>query len=164
MIPAIAKSGSVLLVKFHPREPVDLKEWREWAERSGYRTDRVVFSRNELTSFDALYLCEVCVTCFSTVSVEAMIVGKPVVYIQYMEEASFAMEYASRNGAGIDANSPEELQAAILTLLRDKVVRQQIIERGYVTVKDELAGLDGGSVRRTLDEIGTLVSRRASRV
>lgn len=159
MMPGVKRCRAVLLVKFHPREPNDLRTWREWAMSQGFGPGDIVFSRDELSSFDALRLSDLCVTVFSTVAVEALIIGKPVVYIQYMD-CDFSLSYGSSYGAGIDAGSPEELQDAIERLLRDKVLRQQIIANGYVAAKEEMAGLVGGSLRRTIEEITALVARR----
>ena len=114
----------------------------------------------EIAQIEALRLSDVCVTYFSTVSVEAMIIGKPVIYIQYVKEHIYTLQYASRYGAGIDAESPEDLQAAIESLIRDEMLVQEITSRGHIAVKEELAGLDGGSLRRIIDEITLLVDRR----
>jgi hypothetical protein len=162
MMPAVRRSNAVLLVKFHPRMTDDLSAWRGWASAEGFRPHEILFYRDEVNSFDALRLCDVCVTVFSTVAVEAMILEKPVVYVQYLEVA-YALPYASTYGAGIDAESPEELQSGIERILGDDALRREIVARGQAGARDDLAGLDGRSLERTLDEIAALVARRKGR-
>lgn len=157
LLPAIKESHSILLVKFHPRDPVDLEEWRNWAKRKGFGSDEIRFYRNELTSIEALLLSDVCVTYFSTVAIEAMIIGKPMVYIQYIDVTNYTMPYASQYEAGIDAHSKEELKTAIIKLLMNEELRQRVIENGYIAVTEELNGLDG-SINLTLKEISHLIS------
>ncbi len=158
MMPAVRRSGVALLVKFHPRDPIVLREWREWAESEGFGPDQFSLCRDELSSIEALQLCEVCVTFFSTVSVEAMIVGKPVIYIQYLE--GYSMPFASIYGAGIDAVSPEDLQAAIERLVGDDALRRKLAAKGYAAAREELAGLDGASLNRIIAEITLLAACR----
>ncbi len=162
LVPAVRAHGALLLVKFHPRIPEDLDAWRRWADEHGMTTEDVAFFKNELSSIEALRLCSACATVYSTVCIEAMILQKPVVFIQYLKTA-LALPYAAKYGAGIDVEAPEELRDAIGKVLHDADVRHRLLKNGQEALRDELLGPDGRSMERTLAAIdGVLVRRRGA--
>jgi len=141
------RADACLLVKFHPRSRQDPDRWRQWADTNGYNPTEVAFAIKECTSIEAVTAASVLVTPFSTLSLEAMILGRPVVLINYLP-TWVLLEYGSKYDAALEAWSPEELADQILISVRDDERRQSLLENARTALQAELFGLDGRSVER----------------
>jgi hypothetical protein len=159
MISAARRCGGTLLVKFHPRGEDRPDAWRRWAGGEGYGNEDVVFARTECTTIDAVRLCAVCVTYFSTTVLEAFVWRTPVVLIQCVN-AWFRLTYGSDYGAAIDVMRPEDLEPAIVSAATDPAVREQLGCGAEAALRKELFGLDGRSAERMADSVIDLIERR----
>ncbi len=157
MLRAAAAHQGVVLVKFHPRGKDRPEVWREWARSRGFSTDQVLFLLNECTSVEAARICSVCATFFSTVSIEAMICGKPVVLMLY-HAYPYGISSADTQGAALDAQSPEDLGRQVARLLSDEAFRQACLQKVRDSLGLEMYGLDGLSVERSVRAILRLVA------
>jgi len=159
MVSAARRCGGTLLVKFHPRGDDMPDAWRRWAWREGYGNEDVVFARTECTTIEAVRLCAVCVTYFSTTVLEAFVWRKPVVLIQCVN-AWFRLTYGSDYGAAIEVNKPEDLEPAIISAATDPAVRERLNRGAEEALQKELFGLDGRSPQRMADSVIDLIERR----
>lgn len=158
MMPAIKRCQATLLVKFHPRQMGDPQFWKDWAAQQGYTERDILFFGKELTSIEAVRLCSVCMTVFSTVGLEAMVIRRPVVLAQYLE-ARLALPYGQQ-GAMWDAEDPEGLRKGLETLLTDQAARRQMLARADAAIREELLGLDGQSLNRMVQAVDELLGER----
>ena len=152
MVQAARPCGAAVLVKFHPRGDQWPAEWQPWAAAQGLAPADVVFTRDECTSIEAVQACQACVTVFSTVSLEAMICGKPLVVVQYAD-APEMLTYADQYGAAMDARSAVELKAAIVAVLTRPQERQRLLGNAQTALQHELCGPDGKSADRIVGAI-----------
>lgn len=161
MQPAVRACAGSLLVKFHPRSDDDLAAWNMWAEKRWGADAGVFFVRTECTSVEALCVCSACVTICSTVALEAFILGKPLVLIQYLN-VKYALHYGQVYEAAIDVESPAQLEAAITKVLTDVEVCRRLRCGATAALEDEFLGLDGRSTERIVESIQQLISRRTA--
>ena len=154
------RGGGVLLVKFHPRGEEYPAEWQKLAESIGLTTKDVRFIRDECTSIECCLLCGICVTIFSTVALEAMICGKPLVAIHYGATPS-TLPYGQEYGAAYDVHSGRQLEKAIAEILTDEGTRRRLVEAIGPVLDNELFGLDGRGTERMESEIMELVRERS---
>jgi glycosyltransferase involved in cell wall biosynthesis len=159
LVEAGRRAGAVVLVKLHPRASARAADWILWAEREGIGQADAVFVGAQCTSIEAVRVAALCVTAYSTVCLEAFVCGRPVVILQYAN-VPYALPYAARYGAVVDAGSPAELIREIIAVLRDPGVRARLEAGRPRAIAGELGGLDGGSVERMLQAIDALRARR----
>jgi hypothetical protein len=156
---ATRRCGAALLVKFHPRSTDDPEEWRQWAQGEGFGEEDVVFVRNECTAIEAVRLCTVCVTFFSTTALEALVWRKPLVLIQCVN-TWYVLEYGSQYGAALEAKKLEDLEPAVISAATDPEVQERLRRGAEAALQKELFGLDGQSSRRMADSVIDLIERR----
>ncbi|HEV8201422.1 MAG TPA: hypothetical protein VGS03_15505 [Candidatus Polarisedimenticolia bacterium] len=160
LVDAGRRVGAVVLVKLHPRASDRAADWILWAEREKIGPRDAVFVGAQCTSIEAVRVASVCVTAYSTVCLEAFVCGRPVVIVQYAN-VPYALPYAARYGAVLDAHSPAELVAGTIAVLRDPGVRDRLEAGRPRAIAGELGGLDGGSVDRMLQAIDAVRADRA---
>jgi UDP-N-acetylglucosamine 2-epimerase len=149
---ACRRIGATLLVKFHPQAHADPARWRALAQRRGIEPSLISFFKTECTSIEAVQVCSVCVTAFSTVSLEAMILGRPVIVLQYLpvgETLRLAQDY----GAALDVEKSESLADAIRAAVQDGQVRAKLLANATIALHEELHSLDGRSLERIVTAI-----------
>ena len=153
---------AVVLTKFHPRGREDPASWRSWAAREGMSAAETHFVVAECTSIEAVRLASVCVTAYSTVSLEALVCGVPLVLVQYLN-TPFALAYGREYGAALEAGSPRELVEAITAILTSEATRARLATGRVAAIHGELHDLDGKSVERTMDAIDHVVAEARGR-
>jgi len=159
MIEGCRQAGAALLVKFHPRRHQDLQRWRDWARARGLPDRQMIFARDECTSVEAVRLCSACATAFSTVALEALVCGRPVVALACLN-AAYRLPYAEQYGAALAAASLAQVAPAIVAAVSDPATRQRLVAAARRAAVVELAGLDGRSAERTSEAIEALVAAR----
>ncbi len=160
MLEATREVNAYLMVKLHPRAEFTPEPWRDWARRQGMGEDEVGFFQHECRAIEALQVAAACVTAFSTVSIEALMVGRPLVLIRY-KALWYYIPYGERYGAALDANSPEQLQSCIRSVVVDDDVRKRLLRGAEQAVRDELGGVAGQSVERIVGELEELLREAA---
>ena len=148
--------GSTLLVKFHPSSGEVVAEWQEWARRKGFGSEEIVFVLEGLLSVEAVQVCHACMTAYSTVALEAMILRKPVVLAQYLPGPHF-INWGEKYGAMYDVFSDEELETAVFEVMSDDQVRERLLRRADECLRQEFGGLDGNSAERIGDYLIGLI-------
>jgi len=162
MVESCRRCGAALLVKFHPRRKEWLQEWRQWAAAEGMGEREVVFVRDECTSVEASRLCDVCITFFSTVALEALVCRKSLILIQYVN-APFEFNLGRKYGAAIEAHDPENLKKAIVSVVSDASRREVLVQNIDKALGKELCGLDGKATERAIAAVVDLIRRRQAR-
>jgi hypothetical protein len=158
MAGAARQCGATLLVKFHPRSTDVPAEWRQWTQDAGLSDQDIVWTRTGCTAIEAVRLCAVCITFFSTTAVEAFVWRKPVVLIQCVN-TGYVLEYGSQYGAALEAKKPEDLEPAIVSAATDPAVRERLNRGAEEALQKELFGLDGRSAQRMADSVIDLIDR-----
>jgi len=136
---------SKLVVKLHPAEKPALH--RRVASEKGLVDEIVIVKDVDL--FDLLQSSEVLVTAHSTVALEAMLFGKPVITIN-VTGAPDVMPYAA-SGAAVSVREAAQLVGAIRAVLTDEDVRRRLAESRESFLADCLRPVDGKAARRVVD-------------
>ena len=155
-----SKADAVLLVKFHPRSGESVSQWRQWAASVGLSETDVVFALDECTSIEAIQLCAVCVTAFSTVALEALMYSRPLMILRYLN-VEFLLPYAQQYGVALEVFDEQELSDSIARLVQDPDLRSRLLANRSAAIAHELAGLDGKSGERSALAIERLLAKRA---
>jgi nucleotide-binding universal stress UspA family protein len=161
MVRAARACGAVVLVKLHPRGGLAPETLREWAKHQGFGAEDVVIIRSECSSIEAVRLCSVCTTFFSTVSIEAMVCRKPVVFMLYHGYRT-ALSGRDLDDAALDAETPEELERQLVRVLTDSSLRDRLIRNAEAWLEREMFGLDGKSAERGAAAILELIEERTA--
>jgi UDP-N-acetylglucosamine 2-epimerase len=136
-----------LVVKLHPKEDGALQ--RVMAAEMGL--DDVVIVKERLV--ELLRICDLLVTMHSTVAMEAIAIGKPVVTVNLTGEKD-PYPYAE-SGAAIGVYRREDLLPAVYAALEDPKIRRRLDEGRRRFVRDHLHGADG----RASERIAQLATR-----
>jgi glycosyltransferase involved in cell wall biosynthesis len=149
----LARCGKRLKVsvKPHPRENPD--ELRRLLEAAGLSPDALL--PVELNLDELLSRCAVAATIFSTVGVEALVLGKPVAVLRVPGEEA-VLEYTASEGV-YRAFNAEELAEGVQRLLRDPELRRKLAAGRRAYLERHEAGADGGAARRVAAVIGELL-------
>ena len=134
-----------LVVKLHPAEDPALHR-RVASEKR--LLDEVVIVK-DVNLFDLLQASEVLITAHSTVALEAMLFGKPVVTVNVTGTPD-VMPYAE-SGAAVSVSDAAELVRAIRAVLTDENVRRRLAESRNGFLADCLHPVDGKAARRVVD-------------
>ncbi len=151
MIAAARQCDATVLVKLHPRGRQRADEWRDWAAQREISDRDALFVLDECTSVEAVQICSICVTFFSTVCIEAMVCRKPVIFMVYHGYRDTLT--AQVLGAGLDARSPEDLEERIVGVLSEPSLTERLIQSGEAYLEREMFGVDGRSVERSVEAI-----------
>lgn len=134
-----------LVVKLHPAEDAALHRRVARARRL---LDDVVIVK-DVNLFDLLLASEVLITAHSTVALEAMLFGKPVITVNVTGTPD-VMPYAE-SGAAVGVSDAAELVRAIRSVLTGENVRRRLAESRDSFLADCLHPVDGKAARRVVD-------------
>jgi len=139
-----------LLIRTHPRENPD--NYKEYL--TGLGTDRVTLD-NARPLHDLLAMADVCVTGFSNVAVEAMIMNRPVLCINFSGRPD-KLGYV-RERAAVGVNAPDQVAPALVKTLFDESTIARLALGRIRFLKKNFYRADGNASRR----IAVLVERLA---
>ncbi|NQT76308.1 MAG: CDP-glycerol glycerophosphotransferase family protein [Bacteroidetes bacterium] len=137
-----------LVIKLHPNEINDKKYYAGLAKKEGL--DRI-----EITHSVDLYLlisvCDILITCFSTVGTETIYFGKPLIILDHLKQD---IQNYHKEGVAFQASNEQELREFIKDILsgelsNDKKAYDDFISRYAFAI-------DGKAVDRTLEFIRNL--------
>ena len=139
-----------VLVKTHPRlsQPELVRRFREAAGPRG-----VVLSK--VDTMRALWCCDVIVTGVSSAAIEALAVGRPVIYVG--DPADDVHGYA-REAVAVCAPTPSEIGKALEGVLDSKPRLESLAHRGREFAARRLGPLDGRATERAVTEIERLAA------
>jgi glycosyltransferase involved in cell wall biosynthesis len=146
-----SSAATAVLVKPHPRE--DPQELEGLIKQAGLPQEAILPFRLDL--YKLLIESDVVVTAFSTVGVEALVLGKPVAVLRVPGEEA-VLEYTASEGV-YRAFNAEELAEGVQRLLRDPELRRKLAAGRRAYLERHEAGADGGAARRVAAVIGELL-------
>jgi glycosyltransferase involved in cell wall biosynthesis len=103
---------------------------------------------------EALFACDLLITFYSTIAVEAMVLGRPVVTVN-LTGAPDPLPFA-REGAAIGVYHEEDIADAIRRALDDPETRQRMAEAVRRFLPKEIGAEDGRATQRILSLAGDL--------
>ncbi len=139
-----------LVIKTHPSE-YSTKKYLEMAKKQGL--DDVIVTGKYLHPL--LNRCDILVTSSSTVGMEAMILDKPVITVNFTDIPDL-MPYAEE-GAAIGVYKKEDLMKAVKSLFYDKKARDKLIKKGKEFIYKRCYKIDGKASQRVADFINNII-------
>ena len=140
-----------VVVKLHPNYQVAYERLvRAIAEEEGLQ---VTIAKDDL--WDLLAICDLSLVSNSTVGIEAMILGKPVIVVHAYEGIEEIPYVAS--GAALGASKPEEIVSALAQAMDEVRVREEMAEARKTFVREYAHVQDGRATERVANLIGRLV-------
>lgn len=144
-----------LLIRAHPSssEPVSL--YKDIAEEMG-AGNIVVFKKPH--DYDSIRACDIFITQYSTVAIDAIIAGKPVITINLSGDPDH-IPYAG-SGAAIGVYRTEDIAPAIKDILTNPSVRQRLARGRKRFLAEHLYKTDGQASRRVAALIEMMAEER----
>lgn len=146
--------NAVLVFKIHPRE--DLNPYM--AQLRPFPGESRVLGDYPIPVL--LRACSVLVSHYSTLTLEALIAGKPAVVLTSEDEPPYYP--FGKEGAALEVSNATELRAALRRLLNDPGLRDTMRERSREFVHRHAHKCDGLAYRRVADLIGAMASSHNS--
>jgi len=144
-----------IVIKPHPTEP------EEWYEKlAGETGARVVPLPRNSDTYEALYACDVLITFYSTIALEAMILGKPVITLNLTNQPD-PMPYASSNAA-FGVYKAEDIAPAVKKVLEDSETRKGLELGREKYLYRQFYKLDGQATKRVVDLIYDIIKTKNS--
>ncbi|MFC2020400.1 CDP-glycerol glycerophosphotransferase family protein [Chloroflexota bacterium] len=138
-----------LVIKPKPHASDSQEKWhRGLAEEMG--VEAIVLPRNSDTN-EALYACDVLITFFSTVALEAMILDKPVVTVNLTDQPD-PVPYAQSGGA-LGVYKAENIAPAVKKALNDPETRERLKQGREKYLYQQFYKMDGQATKRVVDLI-----------
>ena len=149
-------SDKQLVIKLHPDE--DMEVYQKILANIG--EDKTIICQ-DIDIYELLNACELLMTAYSTVALEAMLFDKPVITLNLSGEPDF-FPYAE-SGAAIGVYQKEELVPAIQKALYDPEVRNEMGRKRKEFVQEHAYIQDGQASKRVAELISRLIeeSKRA---
>ncbi len=139
-----------LIIKVHPSE-YDIKKYKKIAGNEGLNV-----TITEKYLYPLLTTCNILITPFSTTGLEAMIIGKPLITVNFSGKPD-KMPYAE-SGAALGVYKPDNIKPAIKSVLEDKDVRKRLAKKAKIFIYDQCYEMDGKASERILDLIKEMTS------
>jgi len=144
-----------IVVKPHPIEPA--RYHMRMARRLGVH---VTVLPPNFDMQQAIRACDALLTSYSTVALEAMLAGKPVVTVNLTGQPDL-VPYA-REGAALGATSVDEIALAVRLALDGGLAREALLAAAKAYVQREIAQCDGHATERVIDAVMAAAQKRSS--
>lgn len=139
-----------LVIKLHPNE-FDLTLHKEIAKEVGIKP----IITKDIDIYEILYACDIMLTKHSTTAIEAMILNKPVITMNFSKEAD-PMPYAE-SGAALGVYKEEDLIINIKKALYDKQTQEKLKKAREKFVYEHAYKQDGKATERVCDLIEEMI-------
>jgi len=133
-----------VIVKVHPRE--DLRPYELLAEEVGSNGLQVV---KDVDLRSLIESSDLVIVNVSLVGLEAMVLGKPVVVVNFTRRPE-VIPYAAE-GAALLAKTPKDVECSIRTALFDSRARRSMHEKAEKFISQYASGADGKANRRIVE-------------
>jgi len=140
-------AGVFLLIKLHPNERYDEEYYRKIATGHGLDQERFKIIL-ELDLYLLISVCDILVTCFSTVGAETVYFNKPLIVLDHLKQD---IQGYYREGVALRACNKDELKKHLTGLLSGKTVIDQTAYESYI--ERYAFAIDGKASERALDLI-----------
>jgi len=145
---AHAIPDAFLVIKLHPNERKDTGYYKELAKRAGLEK---IYITLEVDLYLLISVCDVLVTCFSTVGTETIYFRKPLVILDHLRQD---IQNYHKEGVALQASNIEELQQHLEDFLNGQ---KKIDEKAYERFISKYAfAIDGKASERALEFIKRL--------
>jgi UDP-N-acetylglucosamine 2-epimerase len=153
---ALAIPRARVVIRPHPRE--DPSNYGDFVNR--YASDRITVDA-KTTLLELLSKADVCVTGFSNVAVEAMILKRPVICMNLTGKPD-KLPYA-QEGAALGVHHPDEVGPAITKALFDEETKTSLAERQIAYLKKQFCTTTGDASLRIARLIEELAAKSMNR-
>jgi len=134
--------GTFLLIKLHPNEKDDAGYYEKLAMKTGIRRYRITLS---VDLYLLISVCDILITCFSTVGTETVYFGKPLIVLDHLRQD---IQHYHGDGVAFQATGSESLEGHIRDILNgEKTIDRQSYER-FIT--KYAYAIDGKSSERAI--------------
>jgi len=133
-----------LVIKMHPNE-YNVTIYQNAAKKYDF-TSYVIF--NEMDLYELLYICNVVIISYSTVGLEAMRMGKPVISLNLL---SLHDNSIMKKGIFYEVRKSDELSSMILQTINNK--NQEKISMSKIFAESDLGIIDGQATNRIVEYI-----------
>ena len=113
-----------MIIRYHPEENIELHE--------KFEIDNFIINPT-CNIYELLNACDLVISLHSTVGLEAIILDKPLLLIDYYNTE--LVDYAKR-GAALKVQYPDELEKAVQKLLYDKKERKKLAPKRMIYRND----------------------------
>jgi len=140
-----ATTGVFLFIKLHPNEKDDVEYYANIAKDAGL--DRICITLS-VDLYLLISVCDILITCFSTVGTETVYFGKPLIILDHLKQD---IQNYHKEGVAFQATNAKELEIHIAGILNeDKCTDKE----SYVRFISKYAlAIDGKAVERVLGMI-----------
>ncbi len=145
---AKAVPATHLIVKLHPAEFNDINYYRELAIRSGCSNYQIV---SEIDLYLLISLCDIVVTCFSTVGAEAVYFNKPLIILDHLRQD---IQKYFIEGIAFQATNVQELKDYIVKILDNQLSVKTAVYENYI--RNYAYKIDGNVSNRIVQFIKSL--------
>ncbi len=135
-----------LILKIHPNE-TDISIYKKLISEYGLSNYTIIKDAN---LYELLYLADIVIVSYSTVGVEAMRMGKPVISLNLMDLHNDAP--IIREKVAIEVREPVDLLTTTKKYLEPHY-SQKLIENGKIFAEKQLGILDGKATYRIINQI-----------
>jgi hypothetical protein len=124
MAAAKAIPGTYLLIKLHPNEKDDAGYYEKLALKTGLRRYGITLS---VDLYLLISVCDILITCFTTVGTETVYFGKPLIVLDHLGQD---IQHYHREGVALQATGAKSLEGHIRDILSGKrSIDRQAYER-----------------------------------
>jgi len=127
--------------------------WENWKRINNYSDEQLILIWSEVSSTEVLQFSAICLTVYSTVGLEALVLGVSLVTMDFIR-SNHRLPFDKYSGS-INAKSIEELQTQVKILLTDETYRKDLQSRSNVAITRELPNT-GNSLEQAAAEINLL--------
>ena len=143
-------SNAFLLIKLHPNERYDKEYYRRIAHAHGVKPDRFRITL-DLDLYLLISVCDVLITCFSTVGTETIYFNKPLIILDHLKQD---IQHYHKEGVALQAGNGDELLSHLKGILDGKI---RIDAKAYEKYIAKYAyAIDGNASERALRYIERL--------
>jgi len=137
-----------LVIKLHPNERNDIDYYQKLAERSGL--DKLLITL-EIDLYLLISVCDILITCFSTVGTETIYFHKPLIILDHLKQD---IQNYHKEGVALQATNMEELKDHLESILNGV---SQVDPKAYNKFITKYAfAIDGKAAERALEVIRKL--------
>jgi hypothetical protein len=141
-----------LVIKLHPAEHIS--DYQHLLKEIG--CDNAILCQN-VDLYELLNACNLLMTVFSTVAVEAMLFNKPVICIEFTGRRSIS--YYTDDGAAIGVHREEDLVPAMHKALYNLKVREKLEQNRKRFLSKSVYKPDGQTSKRVTDLITQMIEK-----
>jgi len=134
--------GAFLVIKLHPNERNDVEYYQKLAEKSG--VDRILITL-KVDLYLLISVCDILITCFSTVGTETVYFNKPLVILDHLQQD---IQNYHKEGVAFRATNMQELHDHISSILAGSAGINKDAYKKYIA--KYAYAIDGNASERAL--------------